>query len=147
MQHLKHRVLALSAAGAVSFYMLRNRNKKSTVFATQVSEDDIRTTRSQRQSGSQKPDSITDRVTFSLIENTTNEPFENGLELLNVQVFFRHGARTPLKNLPGLKEVTLDRYNVNVDEGLWLCKLYREVAAHNNPVPALTVTIALLFFF
>lgn len=115
MQYLRHRVLALSAAGAVSFYMLRNRNKKSTVFATQVSEDDIRTTRSQRQSesGSQKPGSITDRVTFSLIDNTTNEPFENGLELLNVQVFFRHGARTPLKNLPGLKEVTLDRYNVN----------------------------------
>ena len=107
MQYLKHRLLTLSTAGAVSFYMLRYRNKQSTVFAT-VSQDDIQTTRSR----SQKPDSGTDdRVPFSLIDNTSDEPFDNGLQLLNVQIFFRHGARTPLTNLPGLQEVIDNLYN------------------------------------
>lgn len=99
MQYLTHRILSLSAAGAISFIMLRNRNKKAAVFATQITDDDIQTVRSR------KPDSSIETVTFSLIEDSSNEPFSNGLELRNVQIFFRHGARTPLMKLPGLQEV------------------------------------------
>ena len=31
----------------------------------------------------------------------------DGMKLLNVQVFFRHGARTPLRPLEGVEEVNL----------------------------------------
>jgi len=101
MQHMARRILYLSTAGAFSYYMVHNRTKKSTVFATPISDADIKTTRFQ------KPDSDTEIVTFSLIEDTHEEPSSNGLELRNVQIFFRHGARTPLTKLQGLPEVIL----------------------------------------
>jgi len=48
-----------------------------------------------------------DAVTMSDYENMT---------LINVQIFFRHGARTPLTIITGLKEVCIAR--------LWLlCRL------------------------
>lgn len=36
-------------------------------------------------------------------------PGQESMKLLAVQVFFRHGARTPLKHIPGLEEVVYDR--------------------------------------
>ena len=138
MQYLTRRLLSLSTAGAVSLYILHNRDKKkSTVFAfgdTQQNAtpilddvDDIRTTRTH----SDEADGSTDKVTFSLItqshkpdisrpkptdistnmdsfsliDDVCHEPSDNGLVLRQVQVFFRHGARTPLMKLSGLEEV------------------------------------------
>jgi len=46
-----------------------------------------------------------DRVTPSTDGNMT---------LINVQIFFRHGARTPLTNITGLNEVCMSKYKVFV---------------------------------
>jgi len=37
-------------------------------------------------------------------------PTREDLTLRNVQIFFRHGARTPLTNLKGLEEVRMCKY-------------------------------------
>lgn len=39
-------------------------------------------------------------------------PGPESMKLLAVQVFFRHGARTPLKHIPGLEEVRLGSWPV-----------------------------------
>ena len=131
MQYLARRLLSLSTAGAVSLYILHNRDKKrSTVFAfgdtqqnsTPILDDDIWTTRTHTADTSTDkvtfslvpdkpdvpplvPDVNTNMDTFSLIDDVYHEPFDNGLVLRQVQVFFRHGARTPLTKLSGLAEV------------------------------------------
>jgi len=41
-------------------------------------------------------------------------PTNGDLTLKNVQIFFRHGARTPLTNVTGLTEVRMRKYCVHI---------------------------------
>jgi len=41
----------------------------------------------------------------SVVKDSQEAPDVRELTLKSVQVFFRHGARTPLKHIPGLQEV------------------------------------------
>ncbi|CAF3711831.1 unnamed protein product [Rotaria sp. Silwood1] len=50
-----------------------------------------------------------------IIQNKSNDiKIRDDLQLIGAQIYFRHGARTPLSLLPGLEEVSYDKEHIEI---------------------------------
>lgn len=86
---------SVTFGSSLTFYLWSNRerfvHKRQTVFAAESQSDS-------------SPENLTQDKATSKNVSTSSESIRQQMQLKNVQIFFRHGARTPLRHAPGIEE-------------------------------------------